>query len=270
MSLTSSLHLIANCARRQRLAAWYTLPAAILVPKHYVLVLSHMRAYTSLLCHILASHPQISGYAESMVDYARPFALTRLRYQVWVSHQYQLKGTWVLDKSLHNKFLPTATVLNRARVTPLFLLRPPEPTLNSIVKMLRWQQPDPSAVPHQVMFALTYYGQRLQKLSEYASQLERPGLYLDADAVIEEAPRTFAFLQHHLGLRQALQEQYHVFSLTGQPHYGDMSPYIRLGYMVRDKPPDAAVVPLSGDLLAAAHDAYRQCRTTLRQHCHTL
>ena len=40
-------------------------PRILLGPKRYVLLLSHARGFTSLLSHILGSHPEICGACDS-------------------------------------------------------------------------------------------------------------------------------------------------------------------------------------------------------------
>ena len=50
--------------------------------RRYLFVLGHMRSYSSLLCHILGSHPQINGYCETHVKYRSRFDLLRLRSRV--------------------------------------------------------------------------------------------------------------------------------------------------------------------------------------------
>lgn len=51
------------------------------LPDRYarIFLLSHMRAHTSLMAHILGSHSQINGYYEMHLDYEDASALDRQR-----------------------------------------------------------------------------------------------------------------------------------------------------------------------------------------------
>jgi hypothetical protein len=51
--------------------------ASLLAPRKSLFVLGHMRSYSSLLCHILGSHPQIDGYCETHIKYRTRFDLLR-------------------------------------------------------------------------------------------------------------------------------------------------------------------------------------------------
>ena len=48
----------------------------------YIFVLSHMRSFSSLLCHILGSHSEISGYLETHLSYIGRSDLHRLEAKV--------------------------------------------------------------------------------------------------------------------------------------------------------------------------------------------
>src|SRR4051812_40983666 len=74
--------------------------------RRYLLLLSHMRSYSSLLAHVLGSSPEVDGYGETLLRYQLPLDLWRLRRQVRRSTGQPLRGTWLLDKVLHNRIKP--------------------------------------------------------------------------------------------------------------------------------------------------------------------
>jgi hypothetical protein len=45
----------------------------------FLFVVSHLRSYSSLLCHILGNHPEISGYSEMHQSYLGATTLTGSR-----------------------------------------------------------------------------------------------------------------------------------------------------------------------------------------------
>ena len=52
---------------------------SVLKPRKYIFLLSHIRGYTTVLGHILGSHREISGYAETWTSYQTPRDLLKLR-----------------------------------------------------------------------------------------------------------------------------------------------------------------------------------------------
>jgi hypothetical protein len=71
-------------------------------PRRHLFVLGHMRSYSSVLSHILGSHPQIDGYCETHIRYRWHFDLLRLQRRVRQLTGEPLRGDYVLDKILHD------------------------------------------------------------------------------------------------------------------------------------------------------------------------
>lgn len=92
-------------------------PSVFLGSRRYILVLSHMRSYSSLLCHILGSHPQIAGYAEMHQGSRGRLDLLRLRARACRSLGGKLDGEFVLDKVLHNEYSISDSIINQANST---------------------------------------------------------------------------------------------------------------------------------------------------------
>ena len=65
--------------------------------KRYILVLSHMRCYSSLLCHILNSNPEVAGYVETHSSYHGRSDLWRLKRRVFNEIVVQEEGKEILD-----------------------------------------------------------------------------------------------------------------------------------------------------------------------------
>src|SRR5215467_8996279 len=63
-------------------------------PRRHLFVFGHMRSYSSLLCHILGSHPEIDGYCETHIKYRWYFDLLRLRYRVVTLTGEPLRGRY--------------------------------------------------------------------------------------------------------------------------------------------------------------------------------
>src|SRR5271169_4020464 len=101
----------------------------------YLLILSHARSYTTLLCHILGSHRQISGYGETRMPYETAVDLYRLNAKACEDGNYRSDCEYVLDKLLYDDLTVSDTILGMPRVVPIFVIREPEPTIASLTRM---------------------------------------------------------------------------------------------------------------------------------------
>ena len=115
----------------------------------HIFLLSHMRANTSLMSHILGSHPQISGYYEMHLSYLTENDLIK-QEQLLIDKQESNKAFknsrhFLFDKILHNDYelilenlvpeqIPT---LGYSKFRILISIRPPEQTIKSIVNLFR-------------------------------------------------------------------------------------------------------------------------------------
>ncbi len=101
----------------------------------YLLLLTHARSYSTLLCHILGSHPQICGYTEAMIPYKTAVDLIRLNREVFRAGNYRSDCEYVVDKLLYDNFDVSDVVLHIPRVTPFLIIREPESAIASLVRM---------------------------------------------------------------------------------------------------------------------------------------
>ena len=92
-----------------------------------------MRAYTSLLGHILGSHPQINGYYEMHLSYESEKDLAQQLRQ-YARHEALKPGSrFLFDKLLHNDYALELERLDLEGEVILLSLRQPEQTLKSIL-----------------------------------------------------------------------------------------------------------------------------------------
>lgn len=198
----------------------------------FVFVVSHMRSYSSLLCHILGSHAEISGYAEAQLSYFGRNDLHRLAAKVRAITDGAELRRYVLDKILHNHLEIAPNVLSRPNVKVIFLIRGAEDTITSILNMSR-------AMAHTGRFSdpervLDYYVTRLAKIDAYSEQLARGALLVAAERLIADTAVTLAGIAQWLNLDSPLSSTYRTFRFTGAPGYGDPSPNIKVGAVVTD------------------------------------
>ena len=233
----------------------------------YVLVLSHMRSYSTLLCHILNNHPEVDGYAELHIPYRSAEDLDVLRQDMAATLDHPPAGRVVLDKILHDEYATDAAVLDRDDVRLVFTIREPERAVPSIIMLgRRTVPPDWKANPAD---ATRYYCDRLQRLAATATAHPDRALYFDSELLVSDTQRVLDALRAHLQLDAPLRPTYEQHRFTGQEGYGDWSPFIAAGEIVTARESyDGVAVP--DPLLQEARAAYERCRRILVGRCATV
>jgi hypothetical protein len=234
-------------------------PRVFVGRRSYILVLGHMRSYSSLLCHILGSHPEIAGYAEMHLSYRNVLDLLRLRARVFRSLGCVLPGRFVLDKVLHDDYLVAPSILRRQDVYAIVVVRRPAESIQSVLAM---GERIPSVAWYSdVDAAVDYYVKRLRSLAT-VRDLASHCLFVRAEDVVHETSRALAEVEQFLGLQQRLTDEYDMFPHTGDPGWGDDSAAIRAGRVVRPaKRSDGGAPPQTA--LAPAIRSYEECCAAL-------
>lgn len=233
----------------------------VLRSKRYILVLSHMRSYSSLLCHILNSNPEVAGYVETHMSYTGRRDLWRLKWNVFLGTDADVGGRYVLDKILHNGSDVNPVLLRRDDVFVIFTLREPRRTIQSTVAMARSLDPDDwKADAERVTQA---YVRRVKQLRRLAYQELRHAIFVDAQRLIDDSPRVLRELTTFLSLKEPLSEEYRTSTLTGVQRFGDPGKYIKAGSIIRDRE-DYPEIELSQDQLERASEAYAAASEALK------
>lgn len=219
-------------------------------------MLSHMRSYSSVLSHVLGSHPEITGYAEMHQAYRRPIDFLRLRVRVMRSTEGRLDGRFVLDKVLHDRYPVAAEILDREDVRPIFLVRAPRDAIESIIGMgqdvtnVDWYS-DPAAVAD-------YYARRVRTLAQIGRSMASSALFVRAESVLEDTTTVLADITEYLALESPLAPSYTTFAHTGEPGFGDYSDRIRTGRIVSE-PRRSDRPAVAEAILDEARAAYDDC-----------
>jgi sulfotransferase family protein len=225
-----------------------------------LLLLAHQRSGSTLLHHLLISHPQILGSGERLEQYASVHDLDRLRVDSHIRRrQFFRRPRYVTDQINHTQLLVSEELLNHPRVRAIILIREPQATMASISSVLG------KRLMLSVHVAATYYCSRLSALARYARIIDdrSRALFLTYDNLTTDTASTLRKLQTFLGLHPNLSAQYRTFDFTGVA--GDPSPHIHAGRILQGKPTH----PLALDpaLLTSLLEAYEDCQNTLREHC---
>lgn len=242
-------------------------------PHDLLLVRSHMRSYSSVLCHLLGSHPQVAGSGEQHLHYRLPTDLLRLRWRVLAEAPRPERPRWLLDKLLHNGLRAPERWLASHRSRSLVFVREPLATLRSTMALERRKGAQAGRLA-QPEAACDYYVARLHRLRQDGERLGHQALYFDAERLHQDTTALLEGIGRWLGLTQPLQPCYQPTPHTGSEGYGDMGTNIHSGTVLG--PEHSTVRDPSGlpDLPAAvqaeAQAAYHRCRDALRRHCATL
>ena len=207
--------------------------AAALKPKQHILLLSHMRAYTSLFGHIMGSNPDICGYYEMHIGYYGWKSLVRQKLLYFKNEEIKPHFSRMFDKVLHNDHQISANLLNRRQVRTIFSLRQPQDTIPSILKLYR--ETDPSHEFNSESFATDYYIKRLTELENLAGSLKQAFFYFDAESLKQNPNECLGCLSDWLELRVPLSSNYDLQRNTSIKRFGDTSSKLEAGRVIQGK-----------------------------------
>jgi hypothetical protein len=246
-------------------------PKFLYTKKRYILLLSHMRSYTTVLSNILGSHNEIDGYVETHMAYNRPIDLFRLKYRVCLCNDYHCSGRYVLDKVLHNKFSISKSILEREDVIPLFTIRHPIDAIRSLIAIARKKVLENSENPEYKIYAdpsetVKYYKCRLYELANISRVVKGKGLFFEAEKIINEPGHVLASIKDHLGLKTSINATYSKFKYTGVEGFGDPSRFIMAGKIIKNRDVHSNII-VPDELFENAMIAYEKCKSTLINNC---
>ena len=231
--------------------------------RRIVFILSHMRSGSTLLMHLLASHPEILGAGERNLRYETAADLRKLEVVAFtLGRQFVRDYDYVVDQINHSRFVPRPELLDEPRLLKIFLVREPAPTIASIVEVLG------AIYGTTLNEAVDYYLERLPALAECARRVaDRSScLLLAYEDLVSSPTAVLGRIESFLGLQSPLEQTYRTFAFTGKR--GDPSRWIHSGRVRTDLPPRGVDLdPSTVDLLS---EAYVRSLAKLREHCLTL
>jgi hypothetical protein len=192
-----------------------------------------MRAYTSLLGHILGSHPDINGYYEMHLGYESNKDLEQQLKQYAGQEALKPGSRFLFDKLLHNAYALELDQLTLGGEAILLSLRQPEQTIKSVLSLFANKMVnDPYSNPDE---ATRYYVERLTWLADFCEKYSQRYYYFDAELIPSDTQRILAALSHWLRLAPELSDRYQRFSKTGVARAGDSSRAIISGKVISKK-----------------------------------
>lgn len=232
-------------------------------PPRIVWLLGHMRSGSTLLMHLLSSHPHVLGAGERNATYSSTRDLRRLTVDAaYLRRQLFRRYDWIVDQINHNRFLAAEELLDHPDVYRVFLVREPLASLSSMVEVLG------PLYGMTVRQAVAYYLDRLPALERYA----RRGVdgsrsfFLTYDDLVARPAEALPLLSSFLRLPTPLSDRYRRFDFTGRR--GDPSDRIASGRILGKRP--QRPLDLEPAVVAAVEEAYARCARALAEHCKTL
>jgi hypothetical protein len=254
---------------RATLAGWLPRLATRARPfaRRHLFLLGHMRSYSSVLSHILGSHPQIDGYCETHTKYRTRLDLLRLHHRVRKLTGEPLDGDYVLDKVLHDYPL-ARSILDSSRTRGILLVRRPRETLRSIIEMgLHYS---PIAWHRDFGRVARYYETRLAGLLRLTEALRGRVVFLQAETLLSSTPEVLDQLGTFLELQSPLQPEYRRFAHTGENGFGDPSEAISAGRITTTQRERQTTVSLPRPLVTRLQNAYDFWCAAIRRSCPTI
>lgn len=192
-----------------------------------LLILGHMRCGSTLLAHILNSHPEVAGYGETHRSYRCPRDVLGLRAHVFVRQPtLRVRARYVSDKNVNELFPVDPEVLAASSARVVLIAREPRASMSSLLRVLSdWTEQQ----------ALGHYLTRMELLQRTAACSDRERLFfLTHHQLLHHSDAVLEALTRFLGLRTRLSSRYEVTERTGQWGWGDTTERIWAGRIVRD------------------------------------
>lgn len=191
-----------------------------------LLVLSHMRSYSTLLTHILDDHPAIHGWHELHRSYETAEDVDRT-----IAKQLGRRSErYACDNVLHNEYPVADAVLASDRVDWIISVRNARSTLRSL-----WRWGGRQNKYRKAGVAADYYIDRVRELERMGSLLDGRFVLLRSDLLVDEPDETVAALTDAFELDPPLRPEYTPDDRTGSPNHGDFSQYIKTGKIVQER-----------------------------------
>ncbi len=239
-------------------------------PQKVILLLSHMRAGSTLCVNLLCTNPEIIGMGETGISYSSERDFRILRGKVY-SRRSRLLITerYILDNLNHNSNISNPDIFFNENIKCIFLLRDSESSLSSLLNENFLKMACSKQVEGKV-WASQYYRNRLAKLTEYAKLInnKEKSLYLTYEQLISDTQTTLSSLKSFLDTQYSFSEKYTPLSskgLFGLGAVGDpVSKKITSGRIVKKASPK---ISLPKEISKECLESYQSANATLSKYC---
>jgi hypothetical protein len=216
----------------------------------YVFILAHMRSGSTLLSHILTTHPAFVGAGETHTTYRTPDDLVRLAPRTCeLLREFNLHGTYLVDKITMDQYLSDDVLSSLPIQKCVILIREPEGTLKSLMDRFKWNE----------KIALDHYTSRLQTLTRYGRVLQERALFVRYGDLVDHAKEALSALTVFFSVEPPFSEDYEKTRATGK--MGDPSENILRGRIFRTPGHELSI---SSEVMGEATRAFHKCQLELQ------
>jgi hypothetical protein len=218
----------------------------------YVFILGHMRSGSTLLAHILASHPDFVSAGETHTAYRAPADLPKLVLNTSeLLRRPILRESYIVDQ-INHEYVSDEVLRSEQLYKCLILIREPGATLRSMMDLLKCDEKK----------SLDLYTNRLALLTSYGLLLGGRAMLVNYNDLVDRTNETLAALTYFFELDLPLSPNYVTHRMTARiPGFGDPSNNIKSGRIVRTPARDSLAI--SNETLSAGLAAFCKCRARL-------
>lgn len=196
----------------------------------FLLIFGHMRSGSTMLSHILMSHPEVQGLGESNRVYNASSDFWKLVLKCTTKRPLSLfKQNFFLDQINHNYLLQNTELIKSSQFFIIILVRVPHHSTASLMRLS--EEFYDSAWNCEK--AERYYIERLNYLKQLQNDWMNSAnlVQVDYDSFLSNPDSHLQKLSAMLRLQTPLNRDYKIFSFTGKK--GDPSPDIQTGTIIR-------------------------------------
>jgi len=231
-----------------------------------IILLSHMRANTSLFGHILGNNPEINGYYEMHIGYYSWKSLVRQKLKYLEHHKLKFNSKYIFDKVLHNEHHINCDLLNK-KAKVIISLREPNETIPSIINLFKKTNPSHECTTETG--AIDYYKKRIIQLEKYSQSLKNNYIYLDANSIKNKTSEVFLFIERYLALKSSLSREYKIQEMTGQAKSGDSSQALKQGKLIEKDSKNSLTINIEENLaMSELNELYLKSRKKIITNSH--
>jgi len=222
----------------------------------YLFIMGHPRSGSSLLMHILESNDEIIGFGEYFTKYKDSKSLLKSEFDIRrKSNQLFTKCKFIVNQVNHHSVTPNLKVVISKTNKHLLLIRNPEDTLSSMIKL--------SDSVHQPMSqeAVTaIYIERLEYLKKMTDLIDPLNwVFICYDDLLNNSEENLKTLTNFLALKEPLKKEYQLKRFTQK--WGDPSKNITKGEIFK---PPSDKVKIEAELLKKASKVYNETYVFLK------
>ncbi|SEL45666.1 Sulfotransferase domain-containing protein [Aquimarina amphilecti] len=195
----------------------------------YLFVMGHMRSRSSLLTHILLSHPTMVGLGESNAVYESNLKLLYMKSKTLLKNRsVDFFEKIYVDQINHNSKTPNPKIFQKKNLKMIILARPPDPSVASIMALTKKHY-----TPWSDDKSKKYYSDRMSYLIKLKERLpDDQCLVINSDELVRTPNVILDKISEFLEMSTPLKSEYETFNFTGTS--GDPSANIKEGKIINN------------------------------------